>query len=172
MDLRSYVRDVPNFPRPGIVFRDITPLLLDPAASQAALEGLVDAARAREVDLVVGIEARGLIFGAAIAQALGVGFAPARKPGKLPSEVVSVSYELEYGADALELHADAIAEGDAVLVHDDLIATGVTAAATVEAVESLGGQVAACSFLVELAFLGGRRRLGAHPIDALISYDA
>jgi len=172
MDLRSYVRDVPNFPRPGIVFRDITPLLLDPAASQAALEGLVDAARAREVDLVVGIEARGLIFGAAIAQALGVGFAPARKPGKLPSEVVSVSYELEYGADALELHADAIAEGDAVLVHDDLIATGGTAAATVEAVESLGGQVAACSFLVELAFLGGRRRLGAHPIDALISYDA
>jgi len=172
MDLRSYVRDVPNFPRPGIVFKDITPLLLDPAASQAALEGLVDAARAREVDLVVGIEARGLIFGAAIAQALGVGFAPARKPGKLPSEVVSVSYELEYGADALELHADAIADGDAVLVHDDLIATGGTAAATVEAVESLGGRVAACSFLVELAFLGGRRRLGAHPVDALISYDA
>src|SRR3954453_10917912 len=134
MDLRDYVHDIPDFPRPGIVFKDITPLLLEPAASRAALDGLVEAARAREPDLVVGIEARGLIFGAAIAQALGIGFAPVRKPGKLPSEVVSISYELEYGTDAIELHADAIADGTSVLIHDDLIATGGTAAATVEAV--------------------------------------
>ena len=172
MDLRDYVRDIPNFPRPGIVFKDITPLLLDPAASRAALDRLVEAARVREPDLVVAIEARGLIFGAAIAQALGVGFAPVRKPGKLPAEVVSVAYELEYGTDALELHADAVTDGTAVLVHDDLIATGGTAAATVEAVESLGGRVVGCSFLIELAFLGGRERLGRHPVDALIRYDA
>jgi adenine phosphoribosyltransferase len=172
MDLRRYVRDIPDFPRAGIVFKDITPLLLDPDASRAALDGLADAARAREPELVVGIEARGLIFGAGIAQALGVGFAPVRKPGKLPSEVVSVSYELEYGTDALELHADAVAEGTAVLIHDDLIATGGTAAATIEAVESLGGRVVGCSFLVELAFLGGRERLGGHSVAALLRYDA
>jgi adenine phosphoribosyltransferase len=171
MDLRRYVRDVPDFPRAGIVFKDITPLLLDPDASRAALDGLVEAARPREPEVVVGIEARGLIFGAGIAHTLGIGFAPVRKPGKLPSEVVSVSYELEYGADALELHADAVAQGAPVLIHDDLIATGGTAAATIEAVESLGGHVVGCSFLIELAFLGGRDRLGGHPVDALISYD-
>jgi adenine phosphoribosyltransferase len=154
------------------VFRDISPLLLDPAASRAALEGLVEAARAREPELVVGIEARGLIFGAGIAHALGVAFAPVRKPGKLPAEKVTVTYELEYGTDALELHADAVAEGTAVLIHDDLIATGGTAAATVEAVESLGGRVVGCSFLIELAFLNGRERLAGHPVDALISYSA
>jgi adenine phosphoribosyltransferase len=122
MDLRDYVRDIPDFPRPGIVFKDITPLLLDPNASHAALDALVDAARAREPELVVGIEARGLIFGAGIAHALGIGFAPVRKPGKLPSEVVSVAYELEYGTDSLELHTDAIEDGTSVLIHDDLIA--------------------------------------------------
>jgi adenine phosphoribosyltransferase len=172
MDLRDYVRDIPDFPRPGIVFKDITPLLLDPDASREALDGLVAAARRRKPELVVGIEARGLIYGAAIARALGVGFAPVRKPGKLPFEVVSVSYELEYGTDALELHADALGEGTAVLIHDDLIATGGTAAATVEAVEALGGRVVGCSFLIELAFLRGRDRLSGHPVDALISYDA
>jgi adenine phosphoribosyltransferase len=172
MDLRDYVRDIPDFPRPGIVFKDITPLLLDAAASRAALDGLVAAAGRREPELVVGIEARGLIFGAAIAQELGVGLAPVRKPGKLPSDVVSVAYELEYGTDALELHADAIADGTPVLVHDDLIATGGTAAATVEAVESLGGRVVACSFLIELTFLNGRERLRGLPVDSLIRYDA
>jgi adenine phosphoribosyltransferase len=171
MELRRYVRDIPDFPRAGIVFKDITPLLLDADASRAALDGLVDVARAREPELIVGIEARGLIFGAGIAHALGIGFAPVRKPGKLPSEVVSVSYELEYGTDALELHADAVAEDTSVLIHDDLIATGGTAAATIEAVESLGGRVVGCSFLIELAFLRGRERLGRHPVDALISYD-
>ncbi len=172
MDLRDHVRDIPDFPRAGIVFRDITPLLLDPAASRTALDRLVAAARAREPELVVGIEARGLIFGAGIAHALGIGFAPVRKQGKLPAEKVTVTYELEYGTDALELHADAVAEGTAVLIHDDLIATGGTAAATVEAVESLGGRVVGCSFLIELAFLNGRKRLAGHPVDALISYDA
>jgi adenine phosphoribosyltransferase len=172
MDLRDYVPDIPDFPRAGIVFKDITPLLLDPEASRAALEGLVEMAGGREPELVVGIEARGFIFGAAIAQALGVGFAPIRKPGKLPAEVVSIAYELEYGTDALELHADAIANGASVLIHDDLIATGGTAAATVEAVESLGGRVAGCSFLIELAFLHGRERLGGHPVDALIRYES
>jgi adenine phosphoribosyltransferase len=172
MDLRDFVRDIPDFPRAGIVFKDITPLLLDPGASRAALDGLIEAARAREPELVVGIEARGLIFGAGIAHALGVGFAPVRKPGKLPSEVVTISYELEYGTDSIELHADAIQDGTRVLIHDDLIATGGTATATVEAVESLGGRVAGCSFLIELAFLRGRERLGSRPVYSLISYDA
>ncbi|MQA74597.1 MAG: adenine phosphoribosyltransferase [Solirubrobacterales bacterium] len=172
MDLRSYVRDVPDFPRDGIVFRDITPLLLDPRASAAALGLLVEHARGHGPDLVVGIEARGLIWGGALAQALGVGFVPVRKPGKLPAETVSVAYELEYGVDALEVHADAIAAGVRVLVHDDLIATGGTAAATVEAVERLGGSVAACSFLIELAFLGGRDRLTGIEVRSLISYES
>jgi adenine phosphoribosyltransferase len=172
VDLRDYVRDIPDFPRHGVVFKDITPLLLDANASRAALDALVAAARRREPELVVGIEARGLIFGAGIAHALGLGFAPVRKPGKLPSEVITISYELEYGTDSLELHADAIEDGTAVLVHDDLIATGGTAAATVEAVESLGGRVVGCSFLIELAFLRGRHRLGGHPVDALISYES
>jgi adenine phosphoribosyltransferase len=172
MDLRDFVRDIPDFPRAGIVFKDITPLLLDPGASRAALDGLTEAARAREPELVVGIEARGLIFGAGIAHALGVGFAPVRKPGKLPSEVVTISYELEYGTDSIELHADAIQDGTRVLIHDDLIATGGTATATVEAVESLGGRVVGCSFLIELAFLRGRERLGGRPVYSLISYDA
>jgi adenine phosphoribosyltransferase len=172
VNLRDFVRDIRDFPRAGIVFKDITPLLLDPGASQAALDGLIEAARAHEPQLVVGIEARGLIFGAGIAHALGVGFAPVRKPGRLPSETVSVSYELEYGTDALELHADAVADGASVLIHDDLIATGGTAAATIQAVESLGGRVVGCSFLIELAFLDGRARLGPRPVDALLSYDA
>ena len=171
MDLRAYVRDIVDFPREGIVFKDITPLLLDPAASAEALDLLVDHARGHGPDLVVGIEARGLIMGGALAQALGIGFVPVRKPGKLPAETVSVSYELEYGLDALELHADAISEGARVLVHDDLIATGGTAAATVEAVERLGGSVVACSFLIELAFLDGRRRLAGTEVRSLISYE-
>jgi adenine phosphoribosyltransferase len=172
VDLREHVLEVPDFPREGIVFRDITPLLLDPAASAETLGLLVEHARGHGPDLVVGIEARGLIFGGALAQALGVGFVPVRKPGKLPRETVSVSYELEYGVDELELHADAIGERARVLVHDDLIATGGTAAATVEAVERLGGTVVACSFVIELAFLGGRERLGATEVRSVITYDA
>ena len=160
MDLRPFVRDIPDFPRPGIVFKDITPLLLDPAATRHALDGLSAAARERSPDLVVGIEARGLIFGAALALELGVGFVPARKPGKLPAETVSVEYELEYGVDSLELHADALGDGSRVLLHDDLIATGGTAQAAARAIEELGGEVVGCSFVIELGFLNGRERLG------------
>jgi adenine phosphoribosyltransferase len=154
------------------VFKDITPLLLDPGASAAAMAWLVERARRHEIDLVVGIEARGLIFGGALAHELGIGFAPARKRGKLPAERISVEYELEYGLDALELHADAIGHGTRVLLHDDLIATGGTAAATAEAIERLGGRVVCCSFLIELAFLGGRERLAGHQVDALLSYES
>ena len=171
MDLRRFVRDVPDFPRPGIVFRDITPLLLDPAASREALDRLAAAARPLSPDLVVGIEARGLIFGGALAFELGVGFVPARKPGKLPATTVSVEYELEYGLDSLELHDDAVGDGARVLLHDDLIATGGTAAAAARAIEQLGGEVVGCSFLVELGFLRGRERLGEYPVESLIAYD-
>ena len=172
MDLREHVREIPDFPRPGISFKDITPLLADPAASAEALRLLVEHARRHDPQLVVGVEARGLILGGALAQTLGVGFVPARKAGKLPAEKVSVEYELEYGIDALELHSDAIWPGARVILHDDLIATGGTAAATIEAIERLGGEVVCCEFLVELEFLGGRALLGDRDVLTLIAYDS
>ena len=172
MDLRPYVREIEGFPREWISFKDITPLLADPEASGAALRLLVEHARGHEPELVVGIEARGLILGGALAHELDVGFVPARKPGKLPGEKVSVSYELEYGIDALELHSDAVWAGARVLLHDDLIATGGTAAATVEAIERLGGEVVCCEFLVELEFLRGRERLGGRDVFALVGFDS
>ncbi|MDQ2622014.1 MAG: adenine phosphoribosyltransferase [Actinomycetota bacterium] len=171
MDLHDLIRDVPDFPEPGIVFRDITPLLLDPDACRRATGSLIDFAEPLDVDFVVAAEARGFIFGGALAQGLGAGFVPARKPGRLPAETISVEYELEYGLDELEVHADAFADGARVLVHDDLIATGGTAAATIDAVEKLGGQVVGCAFLIELAFLGGREKLAPHEICSLITYD-
>ncbi|MBK5231943.1 MAG: adenine phosphoribosyltransferase [Thermoleophilia bacterium] len=171
MDLRRFIRDVPDFPEPGIVFRDITPLLLDPSAARQATSELVEFAAPLAVDIVVSAEARGFILGGAIAQGLGAGFVPARKPGNLPAETVSVEYELEYGLDELEIHADAFAHGARVLVHDDLIATGGTAAATVELVEKLGGEVVGCAFLIELAGLKGRQRIAAHEFHALMSLD-
>jgi adenine phosphoribosyltransferase len=170
VDLRGLIRDIPDFPRPGIVFKDITPLLLDPAALDHAISGLAELARPLSVDLVVAAEARGFILGAALARQLGAGFVPARKPGKLPSETVSAEYTLEYGIDALEVHADALAGGTRVLVHDDLLATGGTAAAVCELVADLGGVVAGCAFLVELSFLRGRQRLAPHAVHALIEY--
>ena len=170
MDLRAFVRDIPDFPSPGIVFRDITPLLLNPAALDAAIQGLAARVEPTEVDFVVAAEARGFILGAALARELGAGFVPARKPGKLPAETVSAEYALEYGLDALEVHADAFADGARVLVHDDLLATGGTARALCELVTDLGGQIVGCAFLLELAALGGRQRLTAHPIKTLISY--
>jgi adenine phosphoribosyltransferase len=172
MDLRDHVREIPDFPRPGISFKDITPLLADPAASAEALRLLVEHARRHDPQLVVGVEARGLILGGALAQALGVGFVPARKSGRLPAEKVSVEYELEYGIDALELHSDSIWPGARVVLHDDLIATGGTAAATIEAIERLGGEVVCCEFLVELESLGGRARLGDRDVLALIAYES
>ncbi len=172
VDLRAHIRDIPDYPKPGIVFRDITPLLLDPDALDAAVTGLVDWVRPRDVDLVVAAEARGFILGGAVARQIGAGFVPARKPGKLPHETVSAEYILEYGVDALEMHADALADGARVLVHDDLLATGGTAQALCELVEGAGAIVVGCAFLVELAFLPGRDALAGYDVHSLITYDA
>ena len=172
VDLRAHIRDIPDFPKPGIVFKDITPMLLDSAALDAATEGLAAYAEPLRIDFVVAAEARGFILGGAVARALGAGFVPARKRGKLPSETVSAEYILEYGVDALEMHADALAHGARVLVHDDLLATGGTARALCDLVEKLGGQVMGCAFVVELAFLHGRERLAPFDVHALIDYEA
>jgi adenine phosphoribosyltransferase len=171
-DLAARIRDIPDFPRPGIVYKDITPLLLDAEALEDAIVRLADWARPLQVDLVVAAEARGFILGAAIARELGVGFVPARKPGRLPHETVSAEYILEYGVDALELHADALADGVRVLLHDDLLATGGTARALAELVEGRGAAIAGCAFLVELGFLGGRERLRGYDVHALLTYDS
>ncbi len=172
VELRSLVRDYPDFPRAGIDFKDITPLVADPAALADAVRLLADLARPLAVDLVVAAEARGFLLGPAVALELGAGFVLARKPGKLPYETVSAEYLLEYGAGQLELHSDAIADGKRLLVHDDLLATGGTAAALCELVEALGGDVAGCGFLIELAYLGGRERLAGREVHALLRYDA
>jgi len=171
VNLQAFIRDIPDFPRPGIVFKDITPLLLDPRALDAAVSRMARFARDLDVDFVVAAEARGFILGGALARALSAGFVPARKPGRLPHTTVASEFELEYGIDALEVHADALAGGARVLVHDDLLATGGTAGALCELVERLGAQVVACVFLVELRFLSGRDRLGSHRVESLISYE-
>jgi adenine phosphoribosyltransferase len=170
VDLRSHIRDIPDFPKPGIVFKDITPLLLDPQACDDAVSQLAAWARPREVDLVVAAEARGFILGGALARELGAGFVPARKPGKLPHDTVSAEYILEYGVDALEMHADALAHGARVLIHDDLLATGGTALALCELVERLGAHVVGLAFVIELSFLSGREKLAGHDVHALIEY--
>jgi len=153
-DLRTYIRDIPDFPTPGIMFKDITPLLLDPVALDVAVTRLASLVASSQVDYVVAAEARGFILGAALARELEAGFVPARKPGRLPGETVSAEYALEYGLDALEVHADALGGGAKVLVHDDLLATGGTAGALCDLVTGLGGEIVGCAFLVELAFLG------------------
>jgi adenine phosphoribosyltransferase len=171
-DLERYIRNIPDFPKPGIQFKDITPLLLDPQATRSAIEQTAEFARPLDVDVVLAAEARGFILGGALALELGAGFVPARKPGKLPAESVSAEYALEYGVDALHVHADAISDGKRVLVHDDLLATGGTAKAKCDIVEKLGGVVVGCVFLVELAFLPGREALAPHPVHALVRYDS
>jgi adenine phosphoribosyltransferase len=171
VELHAFIRDVPDFPKPGIVFKDISPLLLDARALDAAVSGLAAYAAPLEIGLVVAAEARGFILGAALAHKIGAGFVPARRPGKLPSETVSTEYTLEYGINALEVHADALAGGARVLVHDDLLATGGTSLALCELAEELGAEVAACAFLIELSFLGGRERLAPRPVFALIDYE-
>jgi adenine phosphoribosyltransferase len=171
-DLRLHIRDIPDFPKPGIVFKDITPLMADPQSLAQATEGLAALARPLQADYVIAAEARGFLLGPALALALGAGFILARKPGKLPYQTVRVRYSLEYGEEGLELHTDALAQGARVLVHDDLLATGGTAAALCELVEKLGGEVAGCGFLVELAHLGGRGRLAGRHVHALIGYDS
>jgi adenine phosphoribosyltransferase len=170
VDLRPYVRDIPDFPKPGIVFKDITPVLASPVALDGAVLGLAAWARPRDVDLVIGAEARGFLLGPALARELGAGFVLARKPDKLPRETVQAQYQLEYGTDALELHSDAVHQGSRVLVHDDLLATGGTAGALCELVEQLGGIVVGCAFLIELAFLDGRAALGGRDVHALVTY--
>ena len=172
MKLSEYIRDIPDFPKPGIVFKDITPLLLNPAALDFAVASLAQWAASRSIDLVVAAEARGFILGAALAREIGAGFVPARKPGKLPGETVSAEYILEYGVDALEMHADALADGARVLLHDDLLATGGTAAALCSLVEGRGATVGGVAFLVELAFLGGREKLARYDVCSLVSYDS
>jgi adenine phosphoribosyltransferase len=171
-ELRALIRDIPDFPKPGILFKDITPLMADAAALELAVGGLAEYARPLNVECVLAAEARGFLLGPALALALGTGFALARKPGKLPYETVSAEYELEYGAGRLELHNDAVRPGARVLVHDDLLATGGTARALCELVRQLGGEVVGCGFLVELAFLGGRERLAPYDAHALLSYEA
>jgi adenine phosphoribosyltransferase len=170
--LRGLIREMPDFPTPGINFKDITPLLADPTALKAAVLGLAEYARPLRVDCVVAAEARGFLLGPALALELGAGFVLARKPGKLPYETVRAEYVLEYGAGELELHTDALQGGRRVLVHDDLLATGGTAMALCELVEQLGGEVVGCGFLVELTFLSGRERLAPHPTHSLISYES
>ena len=172
MALEDYIRDIPDFPKPGIVFKDITPLFLDAGALRETVGELVAYGRERSADYVVSAEARGFVLGAALAVELGAGFILARKPGKLPREVTTVEYALEYGVDALEVHADAIPRGARVLVHDDLLATGGTASALCGLVERAGGVVAGCAFVIELAFLAGRSRLEDYEVRSLISYSS
>jgi adenine phosphoribosyltransferase len=170
--LSELIREIPDFPREGISFKDITPLIADADGLAAAVDALAALARPLQVDCVIAAEARGFLLGPALALKLGAGFVLARKPGKLPYETVSAEYELEYGSNRLEVHSDALRDGVRVLVHDDLLATGGTALALCELVERLGGVVAGCGFLVELAFLGGRERLAPRETHALISYGA
>ena len=170
-DLKRFIRDIPDFPKPGIVFKDITPLLADAAAFRSTIDQLVEPYRGR-IDMVLGIESRGFVIGAAAAYALGTGLALVRKPGKLPHQTYAARYELEYGSDALEIHHDALGDHHRVLVIDDLLATGGTASAAVQLVRHCGGQVVACAFVIELAFLNGRQRLDGHAISSLIRYDS
>ena len=170
--LTSRIRDVPDFPKPGIMFKDITPLLADAEALNGAVEALAERVAPLRPEIVLGAESRGFILGPALAIRLGVGFAIARKPGKLPWSTVKATYALEYGEDSLELHDDSVHAGMRVLVHDDLLATGGTARATCDLAEAIGGEVVGCAFLIELAFLGGRERLAPFPVEALVSYSS
>jgi len=164
--------DIPDFPKPGIVFKDITPLFLEAGALNSTIDELVAYACERQVDYVLSAEARGFVLGGAIAARADAGFILARKPGKLPRETASARYELEYGVDALEVHSDAVRDGARVLVHDDLLATGGTAGALCNLVEQTGGVVAGCAFVIELAFLQGRERLAPHDVHSLVVYDS
>jgi len=170
LDLRTKVRDVPDFPQPGTVFKDIMPLVADPAAFRQTIDELADWSRPRSPDIILGAEARGFIFGGALAFALGCGFVAARKPGKLPWQTVEATYDLEYGTDSLQIHADALGKGQRVIVLDDVLATGGTAKAKCELVEQLGGTVVGALFVIELEFLHGRDRLAGYDVHSLIAY--
>ena len=170
-NLKTLIREVPDFPKPGILFYDITTLIKDACGFRAVIDGLKDHYRGSNVDTVLGIEARGFIFAPALAYALGAGFVPVRKPKKLPAERVTVTYALEYGTDSLEMHKDAVGHGQRVLIVDDLLATGGTAAAAAHMVTDVGGVVSGIGFVVELTFLKGRQRLAGHDVFSLIQYD-
>ena len=170
MDLRQYIRDVPDFPQPGVLFRDITPLLADPAVFGYVLETMAEPYRDSGLDAVVGIESRGFLFGAPLADRLRLPFVPIRKSGKLPAQVMSVEYALEYGTGQIEIHADAVQKGQQILIVDDVLATGGTAAAAARLVELLGARVFALLFLAELRALGGRERLTAYTVQSLVTY--
>jgi adenine phosphoribosyltransferase len=169
--LEQHIRDIPDFPRPGVVFKDITPLLAHADAFHATIDGLTEPHTAAGIDLVLGIEARGFVFAAPVADRLGAGFVPVRKAGKLPWELEQEEYELEYGTDLLEIHRDAISPGQRVLIVDDVLATGGTAAATIRLVERLGGTVAGLEFVIELAFLSGRAKIADHAVHSLLVYE-
>lgn len=170
MKIENYVRDIQDFPKEGILFKDITPLLNDPIATKKAVTILVESLKGQKIDKVVGAESRGFFFGILLAQELNAGFVPVRKPKKLPYETISASYELEYGTDSLEMHTDAIKKGDRILIHDDVLATGGTAKAVCELVEKLGGEIVQCNFLMELSFLNGREKIKEFPIFAALTY--
>ena len=171
MDLTSHIRNVKDFPKQGIIFRDITTLLKNPEAFNYTFEQLFNFTKDLEITKVVGIESRGFIFGALLASKLNCGFIPVRKPGKLPAEKESISYSLEYGEDKLEIHKDAIEPGDKVLIHDDLLATGGTMNAVCKLIERLGGEVVQVSFIIELTFLNGRDKLKSYDVRSIVKYD-
>ena len=170
IDLKTRIREVPDFPEPGVGFKDITPLLLDPQALRQSVHDLAEWTAPRKPDLVLGAEARGFLLGAAVAIEVGCGFVPARRPGKLPPETVAAKYVLEYGENALEVNADAIARGARVVIHDDVLATGGTVNAIAGLVEQLGGEVVGVNFVIELSFLNGREKLGGYDLKALLTY--
>jgi adenine phosphoribosyltransferase len=171
-DIKKYIRSIKDFPKPGIMFRDITTLLKEPDGLKASFKSLVDFTKGLKIEKVVAIESRGFMLGAMIAESLNAGFVPIRKPGKLPAETVREEYSLEYGTDAIEIHKDAIKPGEHILLHDDLLATGGTAQAAVKLIEKLGGKVVQISFIIELSFLNGRDKLKGYDVRSLVNYDS
>lgn len=170
MNFIDYIKDVPDFPAKGIIFKDITPLMAHPEAFRKAGNALLELASGLEINKVVGVESRGFFFGPWLAAQLNAGFVPARKPGKLPREITSMTYDLEYGTDTIEMHSDSIQPGDRVLLHDDVLATGGTSKAVYDLIQSLGGTVVQCNFLIELEFLAGRQRLGGCPVASAVQF--
>lgn len=170
MSIENYIRDIQDFPKPGIGFKDITPLLANAEASKKCLQLLLDGLKDQKIDKVIGVESRGFFFGTLLAQELNAGFVPVRKPKKLPFETISATYDLEYGTDTLEIHTDAIKKGEKVLIHDDVLATGGTAKAVCELVEKLGGEIVQLSFIMELTFLNGREKIKQYDIFSPLKY--